>query len=260
MNELTREAGCSFDEVTSGRESVVPDEVGAKENTSRQDIHAPDNVSAPHIRQRPGDTFDAGLEGHAGHGNDSNEPGRIDQEPGGSVAATGGHGGLADTNGVCREGLPRSGQSDSQGVRSARKRPERLCAVGRMADTERDRHDRAQGDAPEQGGNGSDSGLPVRSSEGLRGAGPHEADRFWGAADWLYCRDGKWRAVESINVEMADGVPDKLGYVRTGENAWSINPLIEKGFSRVGRLKAYGNAVVPPLAAEVIKSFMEIKK
>jgi DNA (cytosine-5)-methyltransferase 1 len=27
--------------------------------------------------------------------------------------------------------------------------------------------------------------------------------------------------------------------------------------ARVGKLRAYGNAIVPPLAAEVIKAFME---
>jgi DNA (cytosine-5)-methyltransferase 1 len=35
-------------------------------------------------------------------------------------------------------------------------------------------------------------------------------------------------------------------------------PLLAHGVSnRVGRLRAYGNAIVPPLAAEVIKAFME---
>jgi len=35
-------------------------------------------------------------------------------------------------------------------------------------------------------------------------------------------------------------------------------PLLAYGVSnRVGRLRAYGNAIVPPLAAEVIKAFME---
>jgi len=35
-------------------------------------------------------------------------------------------------------------------------------------------------------------------------------------------------------------------------------PLLVNGISnRVGRLRAYGNAIVPPLAAEVIRAFME---
>ena len=35
-------------------------------------------------------------------------------------------------------------------------------------------------------------------------------------------------------------------------------PLLAYGVSnRVGKLRAYGNAIVPPLAAEVIKAFME---
>jgi hypothetical protein len=30
--------------------------------------------------------------------------------------------------------------------------------------------------------------------------------------------------------------------------------------NRMGRLRAYGNAIVPPLAAQFIKTFMEFKK
>jgi len=38
-------------------------------------------------------------------------------------------------------------------------------------------------------------------------------------------------------------------------------PLLANGISnRVGRLRAYGNAIVPPLAAEVIRAFMETER
>lgn len=50
-----------------------------------------------------------------------------------------------------------------------------------------------------------------------RGAGssdnttnPHHG--FWSDADWLGCRDGKFRPVEAWTQQMVDGVPDILGY------------------------------------------------
>lgn len=55
---------------------------------------------------------------------------------------------------------------------------------------------------------------------------------FWSDADWLGCRDGKFRPVEPGAFPLANGVP-----------------------ARVGRLRGYGNAIVPQVAAEFIKAF-----
>lgn len=60
---------------------------------------------------------------------------------------------------------------------------------------------------------------------------PHHG--FWSDADWLGCRDGKFRPVEPGTFPLANGVP-----------------------ARVGRLRGYGNAIVPQVAAEFIKAFM----
>lgn len=61
---------------------------------------------------------------------------------------------------------------------------------------------------------------------------PHHG--FWPDADWLGCRDGKFRPVEPGTFPLANGLP-----------------------SRVGRLRGYGNAIVPEVAAEFITAFME---
>lgn len=56
---------------------------------------------------------------------------------------------------------------------------------------------------------------------------------FWGNPDWLFCRDGKWRPVESGTFPLADGVP-----------------------ARVGKLRAYGNAIVPQVAAAFVRGLV----
>lgn len=61
-------------------------------------------------------------------------------------------------------------------------------------------------------------------------ASPHHG--FWSDADWLGCRDGKFRPVEPSTFPLANGIP-----------------------ARVGRLRGYGNAIVPQVAAEFIKAF-----
>lgn len=56
---------------------------------------------------------------------------------------------------------------------------------------------------------------------------------FWGNADWLYCRDGKYRPVES-----------------------GTFPLVDGAAARVGRLRGYGNAIVAPVAVAFIESYL----
>ncbi|EMM0854940.1 DNA cytosine methyltransferase, partial [Morganella morganii] len=48
---------------------------------------------------------------------------------------------------------------------------------------------------------------------------------YWRDADWLLCRDDKWRPVESGTFPLADGIA-----------------------GRVGKLRAYGNAIAAPVA------------
>ena len=79
---------------------------------------------------------------------------------------------------------------------------------------------------PDAGRHGAEGGLDVQ---------PSPTNGFWRDADWLFCRDGKWRPVEPGTFPLAHGSP-----------------------ARVGRLRGYGNAIAAPVAQTFIKSVMEI--
>jgi DNA (cytosine-5)-methyltransferase 1 len=57
---------------------------------------------------------------------------------------------------------------------------------------------------------------------------------FWADCTWIPCRDGKWRPVESGTFPLAHGVS-----------------------GRVGRLRGYGNAIKPQVAAAFIQAYLE---
>jgi len=63
---------------------------------------------------------------------------------------------------------------------------------------------------------------------------PGPVNGLWSTADWLHCRDGKWRPVESGAFPLANGVAN-----------------------RVGRLRAYGNAINAYQAQIFIESYLE---
>ena len=75
----------------------------------------------------------------------------------------------------------------------------------------------------------------------------------WSDPDWLYCRDEKYRPIEPSIKPLVNGIP--RGMVRSGDNsdAFDANNTQE---ARVMRLKGYGNAIVPQVAASFIQAFM----
>ncbi|MFJ3166272.1 DNA cytosine methyltransferase [Serratia nematodiphila] len=69
----------------------------------------------------------------------------------------------------------------------------------------------------------------------LRSQNPSQTNGFWRDADWLFCRDGKWRPVRPGSFPLVNGVT-----------------------ARVGRLRAYGNAINAEAAQTFINAYMEI--
>lgn len=99
--------------------------------------------------------------------------------------------------------------------------------IGCDASSDREAHGERPGNRHGHGGaDDFDSGVGRAPR-----AYPHNS--FWSGADWLGCRDGKFRPVEPGTQPLANGLP-----------------------ARVGRLRGYGNAIVPQVAATFIKEFI----
>lgn len=160
------------------------------------------------------------------------QPGRQEQQAGqrGGAAGELGHtqcvGAKRDTGaGTGPEGGARL-RAERDGARS----PSATSGLGEP-DGERPQHQHGVVASP---GRGEACGAGSDPASGGGGSSP--ADSFWRDADWLLCRDGKWRPVEPGTFPLAHGAA-----------------------ARVGRLRAYGNAIVPQVAAEVIAAFMECR-
>ncbi|MEX7662329.1 DNA cytosine methyltransferase [Klebsiella pneumoniae] len=80
---------------------------------------------------------------------------------------------------------------------------------------------------------------------------PLEVNGFWRDADWLLCRDGKWRPVEPGTFPLVDGAAARLGRVEPGMARVASS-------NRVGRLKGYGNAINAQAAAAFIRAYMGV--
>ena len=137
---------------------------------------------------------------------------------------------LADADSLTRgQGGPILGGRDPGGDEGARRGSGRNGVPGGLADADPD---------------GRRAGGGIRSlcekhdaeygcDEGGRRPGP--TNGLWRAADWLACRDGKWRPVEP-----------------------GAFPLAHGAAARVGRLRAYGNAINAEAASAVIRAFLDV--
>ncbi|MEW5560631.1 DNA cytosine methyltransferase [Enterobacter asburiae] len=80
---------------------------------------------------------------------------------------------------------------------------------------------------------------------------PLEVNGFWRDADWLFCRDGKWRPVEPGTFPLVARFAKSLGHGKSSLRAMA-------GRNRTGRLKGYGNAINARAAAEFIRAYMGV--
>ena len=102
-------------------------------------------------------------------------------------------------------------------------------ASGGLADPTSERRDGCANSAGTSGRTGTQDSCDAGAD---RYPGP--VNGHWRDADWLLCRDGRWRPAQPGTFPLADGIA-----------------------GRVGRLRAYGNAIVAPVAEEFIRAVME---
>lgn len=110
----------------------------------------------------------------------------------------------------------------------------RRCEAGSTSNTNSKRPQRERANCDSQGWEESDF-RQARLCNGARTPKSTVKDKgFWSGADWIGCRDGKFRPVRSGTQPLANGIP-----------------------ARVVRLRGYGNSIVPQVAAEFVAAFLE---
>ena len=92
-------------------------------------------------------------------------------------------------------------------------------------------------DGPLDGVNSTPIRRAKAASEYCCDSRPGPTNGFWRDADWLLCRDGKWRPVEPGTFPLADGIP-----------------------ARVVRLRGYGNAINAVQAQAFVEAFMDYRQ
>jgi len=209
---------------------------------------------APHIRQRLWwvGVRVADASGQRLEGQDTRKMGDERQASKRGIGTSG----LADSTGVGRIGRRSSVESHEPGEIE---RSERLRDAGGLAHDNDDgcfapavtgfhnsehyaepcRHssgmDNGVSDGRRTGGIGHNSGNDRQqfATNGRNGR-PRPTNGHWRDADWIFCRDGKWRPVEPGTFPLAHGIAQ-----------------------RVGLLRGYGNAIVAPAAQAFIEAYLE---
>jgi DNA (cytosine-5)-methyltransferase 1 len=111
---------------------------------------------------------------------------------------------------------------------------------------------------PDSGGREAGKPTSAPMGHGYSAVSSGRNGTFWSDAEWIAGADRKSRRV-GVRVRRVDhGLPAGMDSLRpTEEAAASVHLLSHGEPARVGKLKALGNAIVPQLAAEVIRAFMQ---
>lgn len=229
-------------------------------------------VGAPHIRQRLYWLADSSGGGTGRHARD----GACAQGEGGSERRADGYDGdapeprravcgLADDDGGRQQELEeRDGGSIGGPEAPCRNDIERRGVVYRLEHAESDGRQQRR---TQSGGRGlaggcgtdgvGDTEVEGRSRQplGLLGAGDQG---HWSGAKWLPCSDGKARRVEPGIFPLAYGTSGRVDVVRPGIEAATALPEDIRQVSRVGALRGAGNAIVPQVAAQFIRTWLDV--
>ncbi|HBW3337281.1 TPA: DNA cytosine methyltransferase [Klebsiella pneumoniae] len=170
-------------------------------------------------------------------------------EQGIDIGRGGENGGLGNANVARLEGL--SGNDCPAGREGATGPAAAPGFHDGLATTDNEQHSIAvSGRGHEHASTGREQGPAAPA--GLRGDyRALEVNGFWRDADWLFCRDGKWRPVEPGLEPLVDGAAARMGRVEPGVARVASS-------NRVGRLKGYGNAINAQAAAEFIRAYVEV--
>ena len=132
----------------------------------------------------------------------------------------------SDVKRLQRHGQKSEQQQHAQGRQITSKHSAESCDTDGVADgNKKRRHESSQ----------SNERQPPKRTDSVRnidGAGP--TNGYWRAADWIWCRDEKWRPVKP-----------------------GLEPLVDGSSARMVRLRGYGNAIVAPQAQAFIESYLE---
>lgn len=198
--------------------------VGAPHRRQRLYFGAARLDAADEIRSGLADSTAARREGGAGGGSDRSGVG-ADCEDGRGVAHAHSLEPRRNTRAADRAETEDGREGDVGGRGGLQ--PLAAGAAGRAPDTER-LGDTDNARLEGQPRSGFRVGEPRRDDEAAHGLGP--AAGFWSNPSWVDCRDGKRRPVEP-----------------------GTFPLVDGATARVGQLRAYGNAIVGPLAAAFLR-------